>query len=79
MKRTLFAVALFVLVTTAASAHRLDEYLQGTIFSVTKGHVTADLTLTPGVAIFPTLIPDIDTNRWLRRGIRETGMALSSE
>lgn len=63
MKRIFFALALFVLVTPAASAHRLDEYLQGTIFSVAKGQVTADLTLTPGVAIFPTLIPDIDTNR----------------
>jgi hypothetical protein len=44
------------------SAHRLDEYLQGTILSVAKDRLSADLTLTPGVAIFPVLIPDIDTN-----------------
>lgn len=62
MKRTLFALAVFTLVTTAASAHRLDEYLQGTIFSLTRDRLAADLTLTPGVAIFPRLIPDIDTN-----------------
>jgi hypothetical protein len=62
MRRKLFAFALFMLVATAASAHRLDEYLQGTIFSVARGRLNADLTLTPGVAVFPILIPDIDTN-----------------
>ena len=51
-----------MLVATGASAHRLDEYLQGAIFSVSKNRLNADLILTPGVAVFPMLIPDIDTN-----------------
>jgi hypothetical protein len=62
MRRTLSTVALFMLVAHSAAAHRLDEYLQGTIFSVAKDRLNADITLTPGVAIFPTLIPEIDTN-----------------
>jgi hypothetical protein len=62
VRRKFAALGLFLLVVTGASAHRLDEYLQGTIFSVAKNRLNADLTLTPGVAVFPTLIPDIDTN-----------------
>lgn len=62
MRAKLLALLLLMLVSTAASAHRLDEYLQGTIFSVAKSRLNADLTLTPGVAVFSMLIPDIDTN-----------------
>ena len=51
-----------LLIATPATAHRLDEYLQGTILAVTKDRLSADLTLTPGVAIFPVLIKEIDTN-----------------
>jgi hypothetical protein len=62
VRRKFAALVLFMLVATGASAHRLDEYLQGTIFSVAKNRLDADLTLTPGVAVFPMLIPDIDTD-----------------
>jgi len=43
-------------------AHRLDEYLQGTIISVEKNRFEAQMTLTPGVAIFPALLASIDTD-----------------
>jgi hypothetical protein len=62
MTRMLFVLGVFVLIGTSASAHRLDEYLQGTILSLAKDRLSADLTLTPGVAIFPVLIRDIDVN-----------------
>lgn len=62
MKLTLSAVAIFLLAATPARAHRLDEYLQGTIISVEKNRVEAQITLTPGVAVFPVLIADIDTD-----------------
>ncbi len=59
MKR---AVVLLCLLATQARAHRLDEYLQGTILSISKSAITAELTLTPGVAVFPALMAVIDTN-----------------
>lgn len=46
----------------AAQAHRLDEYLQGAILSVETGRVDAQLTLTPGVSVFPTLLAEMDTD-----------------
>ena len=62
MTRKGFAVALLVLSGMPAPAHRLDEYLQGTLFSVAKNRLEAEITLTPGVIVFPFLIADIDTN-----------------
>ncbi len=44
-------------------AHRLDEYLQATIMSVEKDRVQAQICLTPGVAVFPTVLAAIDTDR----------------
>jgi hypothetical protein len=61
MKLTLAAVVL--LSTGTLAAHRLDEYLQGTIISVEKNRVDAQITLTPGVAVFPMVIAEIDTDR----------------
>jgi hypothetical protein len=63
MKRKLAAAAILVLAGAPALAHRLDEYLQGALFSVEKSSLQAQLTLTPGVAIFPIVIVDIDTDR----------------
>ena len=51
---------MLVLAATPAFAHRLDEYLQGTLLSVGKDRLQAEMTLTPGVAVFPLLIPQID-------------------
>ena len=58
MKTALIA-ALFAALT---HAHRLDEYLQGTIISIEKNRIEAQMTLTPGVAIFPALLASIDTD-----------------
>jgi hypothetical protein len=62
MTRKLSAATLLLLAGISASAHRLDEYLQGTILSVAKNRLDAEITLTPGVAVFPALIADIDTD-----------------
>jgi hypothetical protein len=62
MKIPLAAAALVLLAGSLAQAHRLDEYLQGTIISVEKNRVDAQLTLTPGVAVFPIIRADIDTD-----------------
>jgi hypothetical protein len=45
-----------------AYAHRLDEYLQATTISLERSRVKAQIRLTPGVAVFPALFSDIDTN-----------------
>src|SRR5580692_6856402 len=55
MKRTLSAAAILLLTAALARAHRLDEYLQGAIVSVEKYRVDVQITLTPGVAVFPRL------------------------
>ncbi len=57
------AAAILVLAGMPAFAHRLDEYLQGTIISIEKNRLQAQMTLTPGVAVFPFLIAYIDTDR----------------
>lgn len=55
-------VAIILLTGALAFAHRLDEYLQGTILSVEKNRIQAQMTLTPGVAVFPQLMREVDTN-----------------
>lgn len=62
MTRRLIAAILSLAVAPEVFAHRLDEYLQGTIFSIGKSRVEAQMTLTPGVAVLPRLIASIDTN-----------------
>ena len=56
------AGAILFLAVTSASAHRLDEYLQATTISVDKDRVQAQIRLTPGVAVFSTVLATIDTN-----------------
>ena len=56
------AAALLLLTAPPASAHRLDEYLQGTLISLGNNHVDAQITLTPGVAVFPFILAGIDTD-----------------
>jgi hypothetical protein len=56
------AGAILLLVGTPASAHRLDEYLQATTISVEKDRVQAQIRLTPGVAVFPIVLANIDTD-----------------
>jgi hypothetical protein len=46
----------------SASAHRLDEYLQATIFSLSKDNVRATMLLMPGAAVSSRVIGRIDKN-----------------
>jgi len=63
MKTRLAAAgAILLLVGTPASAHRLDEYLQATTISLEKDRVQAQIRLTPGVAVFPIVLANIDTD-----------------
>ena len=56
------AAAMLLLAGTPASAHRLDEYLQATTISVERDRVRAQIRLTPGVAVFPIVLANIDTD-----------------
>lgn len=47
---------------TGVAAHRLDEYLQATTISIEKHRVQAQIRLTPGVAVFPSVMSTIDTD-----------------
>jgi hypothetical protein len=60
--RTSRALAIVVLAAMPALAHRLDEYLQGTLLAIEKDRVNAEMTLTPGVAVAPFVMALIDTN-----------------
>jgi hypothetical protein len=62
MKFILAAAAFILFAGCPALAHRLDQYLQGTLISIGRNRVDAQMTLTPGVAVFPALIADIDLN-----------------
>ena len=62
MKFALTAGALFLALGATLSAHRLDEYLQSTLFTVEKNHLAAQVRLMPGVAVFPAVFASIDTD-----------------
>ncbi len=54
--------AIVMLVSATALAHCLDEYLQGSLISIEKNRVEIEMTLTPGVSVFPAVIAEIDAN-----------------
>src|SRR3954467_2813708 len=56
------AAAILLSVGVAASAHRLDEYLQATIISIEKDRIDVFMRLIPGVAVSSTVLASIDTN-----------------
>jgi hypothetical protein len=56
------ALAILLSVGVAASAHRLDEYLQATIISIEKDRIDVFMRLIPGVAVSSTVLASIDTN-----------------
>ena len=58
-----FALALTLLVPSAALAHRLDEYLQATLVTVEPGAIRLQINLTPGVAVAQKVLAHIDLNR----------------
>jgi HupE / UreJ protein len=62
MKRLILTLTLIGLAATPALAHRLDEYLQATIFSIEPGIIHATMRLVPGVAVTPGVIASIDSN-----------------
>ena len=65
MKRAvgIIAGALIFWCGVPASAHQLDEYLQAATISVAKDHVQVEMRLTPGVAVFPTVLAGMDTDK----------------
>jgi hypothetical protein len=46
-----------------AAAHRLDEYLQATLIGIAQGSVDLEIQLTPGVAVLPAVLSEIDRDR----------------
>jgi hypothetical protein len=46
--------------TPAASAHRLDEYLQATLVVIEPGVVRLQMNLTPGVAVAEQVLAQVD-------------------
>lgn len=60
--RLVAAGAVLLSLGVFVSAHRLDEYLQATIFSVEKDRVLGSMRLVPGVAVSSAVIASIDTN-----------------
>ena len=57
------AAAIILSVVGPISAHRLDQYLQATLILVEKDRVQAFMRLIPGVAVFSTVLANVDTNR----------------
>jgi hypothetical protein len=57
------AVAIILAFPIAASAHRLDEYLQATRFAVATDHILVKIDLTPGVDVAPAIFALINTDR----------------
>lgn len=62
MRRALSIAAVLCLACGSAGAHRLDEYLQGTLVSIERSQLDAEMTLTPGVAVFPAVMAAMDTD-----------------
>ena len=62
MKTPLIAAAILLLTVEPALAHRVDEYLQGTLISIEKDRIQVEMTLTPGVAVLPAVLAAIGTD-----------------
>src|SRR4051812_43038143 len=62
MKKAGTIAILFVLCAGTAFAHRLDEYLQAALVTVSSGRVVVSMRLIPGVAVSDQVIAAIDTN-----------------
>jgi hypothetical protein len=55
-------LVLTLMVPAAASAHRLDEYLQATRIAVDAGRIDVELSLTPGSGVADAVVAVIDRN-----------------
>ncbi|MBV9269233.1 MAG: HupE/UreJ family protein [Acidobacteriaceae bacterium] len=62
MKTKLGAAAAVLLLGMPVLGHRLDEYLQATIFSVEKDRIQVSMRLIPGVAVSSAVLTSIDSN-----------------
>ncbi|MEI9972645.1 MAG: DUF3500 domain-containing protein [Ignavibacteriota bacterium] len=62
MNRKAATAAILLLAPALAKAHRLDEYLQAAIISVEKDRLQVQMTLTPGVAVYPVVAAAIDAD-----------------
>ena len=60
--RRIAGVLLSLSMTSVASAHRLDEYLQATLISLEKDHIDISMRLIPGVAVSSAVIANIDSD-----------------
>ena len=56
------AAAFIALAAAPVGAHRLDEYLQATLISIDKDQIRAEIRLTPGIAVFTSVLRTIDTD-----------------
>jgi hypothetical protein len=62
--RTAAALAVTVALAVAtASAHRRDEYLQAARIGIDARRVLIELDLTPGIAVAPRILEEIDRDR----------------
>ena len=52
-----------LLACTQASAHRRDEYLQAARIAIEPARVDIELDLTPGIALAPNVLAEIDRDR----------------
>ncbi len=62
MKAAFAAAAAILVAGPPVFAHRLDEYLEASMFSVEKDRVQVQIRLTAGVAVLPIVLANIDTN-----------------
>jgi hypothetical protein len=51
---------LMMTLPVSIGAHRLDEYLQASLISLSRDRVELQLDLTPGVAVLPIVLAEID-------------------
>ncbi len=63
MRRLAAIPLLAVSLAGNAAAHRLDEYLQATLIGITRGGVELEVQLTPGLAVLPAVMAEIDRDR----------------
>jgi hypothetical protein len=60
MRCKLAAAAILLIVAVRSYAHRVDEYLQATLFSIEANGIHAELRLSPGIAVLPIVFAGID-------------------
>ncbi|MDE3199200.1 MAG: hypothetical protein KGN84_22815 [Acidobacteriota bacterium] len=76
-----------MLLAPAASAHRLDEFLQAALISVSSSRMEAEIRMVPGVAVLPLVMASVDTdgngvvtdaewNRYAARALRDLSFTI---